>query len=77
MKPLRVIAGIGLMAAAFVAASSLSFATPDFSKKEKKQCVTCHEQKLPKKGTPEACKLLPAGKEYQSKNVKAADQKCK
>jgi len=78
MKKLRLITGLGLSVAAFVATSTMTFATPDFAKKEKKPCSTCHEVKgMPKSGTPEACKLTAAGKDYQKKNVKAADQKCK
>jgi cytochrome c553 len=77
MRKLRLIAGLGLAVAAFVATSALTFATPDFAKKEKKVCATCHEVKMPKKDTPDACKLTADGKAYQKANVKAADQKCK
>lgn len=64
MKTLRLFAGIGFMLVAFVATSSFSFATPDFAKKEKKQCVSCHEGKLPKKGDPSS-KLNKDGQEYK------------
>jgi|WetSurMetagenome_2_1015567.scaffolds.fasta_scaffold1327009_1 hypothetical protein len=42
MKTLRLLFGILLMTAAFLASSSLSFATPEITKKEKKPCTTCH-----------------------------------
>jgi len=42
MKTVRLIIGVGLMMAAFVATSVVSFATPEFTKKEKKPCTTCH-----------------------------------
>lgn len=68
MKTLRLFAGIGFMLAAFVAASSFSFATMEIAKKEKKACNICHEGKMPKKGDPSS-KLTKDGEEYK-KNMK-------
>jgi len=42
MKAFRFVFGVALMTAAFMAASSVSFATPEITKKEKKPCTTCH-----------------------------------
>jgi hypothetical protein len=42
MKTLRLIFGVALMTAAFLVTSSVSFATPEMTKKEKKPCTTCH-----------------------------------
>ena len=67
MKITRLFAGFCLMTAAFVATNAISFATPDMAKKEKKTCVTCHVEKMPKKGTPEACKLTDEGKKFVPK----------
>ena len=69
MKSLRLIAGIGLMTAAFIASSTVSFATPDLSKKEKKPCATCHESKMPKKDDPTTHKLNATGKFYKEKKT--------
>jgi len=42
MRTVRLFIGAGLMLAAFLATSAVSFATPEFTKKEKKPCTTCH-----------------------------------
>jgi hypothetical protein len=42
MKAFRLILPIATLAGVFVACSSISFATPQLSKKEKKPCTTCH-----------------------------------
>ena len=60
MKYLRVFIPILTLAAAFFAASGVSFATKEISKKEKKHCPTC----LPKGNTKE---LNEVGKNYKGK----------
>lgn len=60
MKYLRVFIPILTLAAAFFAASGVSFATKEISKKEKKPCTTCH----PKGNTKE---LNEVGKYYKGK----------
>ena len=67
MKTLRMLLGGGAMIVAFVAASSLSFATSDMAKKEKKPCITCHESKMPK--GEEGKKLNAVGKFYKEKKT--------
>jgi len=69
MKAFRLMAGIGLMTAAFIASSTVSFATPDIGKKEKKPCATCHESKMPKKDDPNSVKLNAVGKYYKEKKT--------
>jgi len=77
MRNFRILVGIGAMTVAFVATNSLSFATSEMAKKEKKACITCHESKLPKGD--EGKKLNKTG-EYYKKNktlegAPAADKK--
>ena len=67
MKTFRMVIGAGAMIVAFVAASSLSFATQDMAKKEKKPCITCHESKAPKGD--EGKKLNAVGKYYKEKKT--------
>lgn len=67
MKALRLFVGLAVMAAAFLATNSLSFATVEMGKKEKKPCITCHETKLPK--GEEGKKLNAVGKYYKEKKT--------
>lgn len=67
MKIIRLSVGVAVMVAAFLAASSFSFATIEMGKKEKKPCITCHESKLPK--GEEGKKLNAVGKYYKEKKT--------
>jgi hypothetical protein len=67
MKALRLFVGIAIMAAAFLAANSPSFATVEMGKKEKKPCITCHETKMPK--GEDGKKLNATGKHYKEKKT--------
>lgn len=69
MKALRLILPAAALLAAFVGASVVSWATPAYSKKEKKPCVTCHV-KAGKKD------LNDVGKYYhEKKSLEGAPQK--
>ena len=48
-----------------IAASTVSFATPEYSKKEKTACSTCHVQKVPKKTDEASQALNDKGKCYE------------
>ena len=77
-RVIRLVIPVAALLAAFFATNGVVLANKDMAKKEKKPCTTCHEVKgMPKAGTADACKLTAVGKDYQKKNVKAADQKCK
>lgn len=62
MKALRLILPLATLTAVFLAASTMSFATPAFAKKEKKACTTCH----PKGNNKE---LTETGKYYKEKKT--------
>jgi hypothetical protein len=62
MKSIRLILGVALTAAAFLASSSLMFATPDLTKKEKKPCTACHV-------TAKSKELNDTGKYYKEKKT--------
>jgi hypothetical protein len=62
MKAFRFVFGVALMTAAFMAASSVSFATPEITKKEKKPCTTCHV-------TAKSKELNNVGKYYKEKKT--------
>lgn len=62
MKYLRLLIPAATLFAAFLAASGVSYATKEFSKKEKKACTYCH----PKGNTKQ---LNEVGKYYKEKGT--------
>jgi hypothetical protein len=62
MKSFRLILGAVLTAAAFLVSSSLMFAMPEMTKKEKKPCTTCHI-------TAKSKELNDVGKHYKEKKT--------
>lgn len=62
MKAFRLLIPVLTLAAAFFAASGISYATKEMSKKEKKPCTTCH----PKGNMKE---LNDVGKYYKDKGT--------
>lgn len=42
MKKLPLIVSTGVLAIAFMLSATLSFGKPEYTKKEKKACTTCH-----------------------------------
>ena len=64
MRKVRLILGVALMGVAFLATNSITFATPEMTKKEKKPCGTCHVKAMPKKGDDA---LNDVGKYYKDK----------
>lgn len=63
MKVTRIIFAIGAMATAFLLTSSgLVFGKPDYAKKEKKPCTTCHV-------TSKSKELNETGKYYHEKKT--------
>lgn len=62
MRALRLFLGAGMILAAFLATSMMSFATPAMSKKEKKPCTTCHV-------TAKSKDLNDVGKHYKEKKT--------
>jgi hypothetical protein len=65
MKIARLALVIGGLLTAFVLSSALSFAKPEYTKKEKKPCTTCH--------TKQGSKELNEKGQYYKKNQKLPD----
>jgi hypothetical protein len=66
MRFLKVFFPAAMLMAGFVICTSHSYATPEFAKKEKKNCTFCHAKVEGKDAMPK--NLTDAGKYYQSHN---------
>jgi hypothetical protein len=64
MRKLKVVAPVVIFLAAMVGSSTMSYAKPEMTKKEKKPCITCHVAAKSKD-------LNDTGKCYKEKNTLA------
>ena len=67
MKALRLILPVATLLAAIFATSGIALGTPEYQKKEKKPCTTCHEKGV--KPTKETPALTDVGKYYHEKKT--------
>lgn len=67
MRILKTVLPAAAVIAGVITVSTISFATPELSKKEKTACATCHVQKMPKKADKATHDLNDKGKCYEKK----------
>ncbi|MBI4907348.1 MAG: hypothetical protein HY820_27230 [Acidobacteria bacterium] len=65
MRILKLAFSAAVVTVGLIAVSTMSFATVEYSKKEKTGCVTCHVQKMPKKADKATHDLNAKGKCYE------------
>ncbi len=71
MKVLKQVLPFAAVITGLILVSTLSFATPEYSKKEKTACASCHVQKMPKKADKATHDLNDKGKCYEKKKSMA------
>jgi hypothetical protein len=69
MSKIKIFLPAAILLGGFLAYTTTSFGTIEYTKTTKKGCAYCHTQASPKKGDPKANDLKDAGKYFKEKKT--------
>ena len=69
MSKIKIFLPAAILLGGFLAYTTASFGTMEYTKQTKKGCPYCHVQASPKKGDPKASDLKDAGKYFKEKKT--------